>query len=63
MKLQTFDYKQISTRNFINRVDIKSGDQPSGSVVKVQVLGMEVPGLNSGKFFFQHFLHTFFTTL
>ena len=27
--------------------------------LRMQVLGMEIPGLNSGKFFFRHFLHTF----
>ena len=29
--------------------------------LRMEVLGMEVPGSNSGKLFFQHFLHTFFT--
>ena len=28
--------------------------------LRMQVLGMEVPGSNSGKFFSRHFLHTFF---
>ena len=28
--------------------------------LRVQVLGMEVPGSNSGKFLFLTFLHTFF---
>ena len=27
--------------------------------LRMQVLGMEVPGSNSGKFFPRHFLHTF----
>ena len=34
MKIQTFDYKQISTRNFIYKAGIKRSDQPKGSVVK-----------------------------
>ena len=27
--------------------------------LRMQVLGMEVPGSKSGKFFFRHFVHTF----
>ena len=34
MKLQTFDYKQISTRNFIYKAEIKWGDTVKVAVVK-----------------------------
>ena len=53
MKLQMFDYKQISTKNFIIKQKLSEviSQGSSGSVVKDEVLGMEVPGSNSGKFF------------
>ena len=45
MNLQTFDYKQISTRNFIYKAQIKRDDQPSSSGSVVKDAGVRYGGL------------------